>query len=112
MPTINRIKYIWLLPLTKYADINSVIHNMDIVFIFNLKGIPSLEKYEWMYGPKYLWDNSQRNLLLEDFIYNIVANNKKGVVGIRGKKIPRTPQKTKNDARAIYIYFFNSIIYW
>lgn len=45
-----------------------VIHRRDMVLIFSLKGIPSLERYECMYGPRYLLLSSHLSRLYEEFI--------------------------------------------
>ena len=58
----------WRLSVAKIAVVPMVIQSREIVLILSLNGIPSFERYEWIYGPRYLLLSSHFNLLYEEFI--------------------------------------------
>ena len=75
-------------------------------------GIPFLEKYDRIYGDKYLLVRSIFTPLFDERMYRPSASRRKGVVGIMGRNIPANPNPTHNKANAIYrcflIFFLSS----
>ncbi len=68
--------------------------------------MPFLEKYDLMYGARYLLERSIFTPLLEERIYSHNASRRSGVVGNTGRNIPAKASPVQSDASVMYRYFF------
>lgn len=68
IPMAIKIRRTFIFSVAKIIVAASVNHRSVMVLIFRRRGIPSLDKYERIYGPKYLLLRSHLNRLYEEFM--------------------------------------------